>query len=531
MSRFINNSKRLISTTLHRVNPFTSRPSALLLLLLVATNPVTTFSQTPSPQTHTHLTDVSLERSGTSITDTRIEWPGWDKLADTLLMRQYNTRIVLLGTILLGIGAGAVGTFMLLRRRALLGDVIGHSALPGIALAFLSVELIAPGSERSLPVLLLGALVAGLAGVGCTMGITRFSRIKPDAALAIVLSVFFGAGIAIFTIIQKLPTGQMAGLQQFIYGQTASMTAADVRLIAGTSFVVVVVLATFFKEFRLLCFDEEFGRSHGWPTTGLDFVLMALVVSMVIIGLQSVGMLLVVAMLIIPAAAARFWTERLGPMTLIAATFGGTAAWLGGVISSLFARFSAGAVIVLVGSLFFMISLAMGTRRGLVPQFFIHMATRRRVGRHDLARTLYELLEPKLPNDAATTTATTTADPICRHLLRHSEILRRRSWSPARLGRLIRRAVSDGFLQTVGDGWKLTESGARNARSVARNHRLWETYLVLHADIATSHVDRDADLIEHVLDPELVEQLQQTLASRYPQMDMPPSLHPLDSHT
>ena len=526
MSRLDNNFKRLTSTTPHRFSPFRFRPTALLLLLLAA-SPATLCSQTPSPPTHTHRTGVSLEHSGTSITDTRIEWPGWDKLADTLLMRQYNTRIVLLGTILLGIGAGAVGTFMLLRRRALLGDVIGHSALPGIALAFLCVELFAPGSERSLPVLLLGALLAGLAGVGCTMGISRFSRIKPDAALAIVLSVFFGAGIALFTIIQKLPTGQMAGLQQFIYGQTASMTAGDVRLIAGTSLVVVVVLATFFKEFRLLCFDEEFGRSHGWPTTGLDLVLMALVVSMVIIGLQSVGMLLVVAMLIIPAAAARFWTERLGPMTLIAATFGGTAAWLGGVISSLFARFSAGAVIVLVGSLLFMISLAMGTRRGLVPQLLVQLATSRRVGRHDLARTLYELLEPKLQPE---TTASTTADPLCRHLLRHSEILPRRSWSPTRLGRLIRRAVSDGFLQTVEHGWRLTESGARNARSVARNHRLWETYLVLHADIATSHVDRDADLIEHVLDPELVEQLQRTLASRYPQMGMPPSLHPLESH-
>ncbi len=528
MSRRDTNPNRLAPTPHPRFSHFTSRRNALLLLLLTA-SPVSLFSHPPPPPpTHTHLPDVSFEHSGTSITDTRIEWPSWDKLADTLLMRQYNTRIVLLGTILLGIGAGAVGTFMLLRRRALLGDVIGHSALPGIAVAFLCVELIAPGSERSLPALLLGALVAGLAGVGCTIGISRFSRIKSDAALAIVLSVFFGAGIAMFTIIQKLPTGQMAGLQQFIYGQTASMTGADVRLIAGISLFVVVVLAAFFKEFRLLCFDEEFGRSNGWPTTGLDFVLMALVVSMVIIGLQSVGMLLVVAMLIIPATAARFWTERLGPLTLIAATFGGTAAWIGGVVSSLFARFSAGAVIVLVGSLLFMISMAMGTRRGLVPQLLIQLATSRRVGRHDLARTLYELLEPKLQND---TTADTTADPLCRYLLRHSEILPRRSWSPARLGRLIRRAVSDGLLQTLEGGWRLTESGARNARSVARNHRLWETYLVLHADIATSHVDRDADLIEHVLDPELVEELQRTLASRYPQMDMPPSLHPLESHT
>ena len=328
----------------------------LVLGLLLPGLDLPTASAAPSHSADGHLHRPIPQHSGTSISDTRIQWPSWQKLSDTLLMRHYNTRIVLLGTILLGIGAGTVGTFMLLRRRALIGDVVSHASLPGIALAFLYIELAHPGSERSLHALLLGALAAGLLGVLCTTGITRFSRIKEDAALAIVLSVFFGAGIALFTIIQKLPTGQVAGLQSFIYGQTASMTAADVKLIGGTSFVVVVVSALLFKEFGLLCFDEEFGRSHGWPTTRLDFVLMGLVVCMAIIGLQSVGLLLVVAMLIIPAAAARFWTERLGPMTLIAAGLGGVSAWLGGVVSSLFARFSAGAVIVLVGSLVFMLS-------------------------------------------------------------------------------------------------------------------------------------------------------------------------------
>ena len=512
----------------------------LLLGLLLCLAPPTTSAAPPDPA-HGHLHHVTPLRSGTSISDTRIQWPGWQKFRDTLLMRHYNTRIVLLGTMLLGIGAGTVGTFMLLRRRALVGDVVSHAALPGIALAFLYIELAHPGSQRSLHVLLLGALAAGLLGVLCTTGITRYSRIKQDAAMAIVLSVFFGAGIALFTIIQKLPTGQVAGLQQFIYGQTASMTATDVKLIGGTSFVVVAISALLFKEFGLLCFDEEFGRSHGWPTTRLDFILMALVVCMAIIGLQSVGLLLVVAMLIIPAAAARFWTERLGPMTLISAGLGGASAWLGGVVSSLFARFSAGAVIVLVGSLFFMFSMALGRRRGLLPQLLNHLATTRRVGRHDLSRALYEMLEPRLeprlepppetrpeprPEQPPTAPA---SDPLCGHLLVHDEILARRSWSARRLKRLIRTAVSEGRLQVVEGGWRLTEAGAADARLVARNHRLWETYLVLHADIATNHVDRDADLIEHVLDPGLVEQLLEAVSQRYPHMSMPPSLHPIDS--
>lgn len=496
----------------------------LVLGLLLPGLDLPTASAAPSHSADGHLHRPIPQHSGTSISDTRIQWPSWQKLSDTLLMRHYNTRIVLLGTILLGIGAGTVGTFMLLRRRALIGDVVSHASLPGIALAFLYIELAHPGSERSLHALLLGALAAGLLGVLCTTGITRFSRIKEDAALAIVLSVFFGAGIALFTIIQKLPTGQVAGLQSFIYGQTASMTAADVKLIGGTSFVVVVVSALLFKEFGLLCFDEEFGRSHGWPTTRLDFVLMGLVVCMAIIGLQSVGLLLVVAMLIIPAAAARFWTERLGPMILIAAGLGGVSAWLGGVVSSLFARFSAGAVIVLVGSLFFMLSMAVGRRRGLLPQFLNQLATTRRVGRHDLSRTLYEMLEPHLEQ----TGPDSGSDPLCLHLLVHDQILARRSWSTRRLTRLIRIAVSEDRLEVVEGGWRLTEAGAADARLVARNHRLWETYLVLHADIATSHVDRDADLIEHVLDPDLVAQLLEAVSQRYPHMGMPPSPHPID---
>ena len=301
-------------------------PLALPLVLAI---PSGLFAAPPPPaDDHPIAARVTTGTSGTSLSDNRLRWPGWEKISDTLLLRQYNTRIVLLGAILLGIGAGTVGTFMLLRKRSLVGDVVSHASLPGIAIAFLAMELAYPGNGRSLPALLLGALLAGLLGVLCTIGIRRFSRIKEDTALAIVLSVFFGVGIALFTIIQKLPTGQVAGLQQFIYGQTASMTSADVSLIALAALLVIAVSTALFKEFGLLCFDEEFGRSHGWPTLWLDLALMALVVCIAITGLQSVGLLLVVALLIIPPAAARFWTDRLGSMTIIAAVLGGLSAWL-----------------------------------------------------------------------------------------------------------------------------------------------------------------------------------------------------------
>ena len=511
------------------VRPVVFRHRWLALALPFALAMPSVLLAAPGPSGHDHPvpSQVTTGTSGTSLSDNRFRWPGWNKISDTLLMRQYNTRIVLLGSILLGIGAGTVGTFMLLRKRSLVGDVVSHASLPGIAMAFLAIELAYPGKGRSLPVLLFGALLAGLLAVLCTIGIRRFSRIKEDTALAIVLSVFFGIGIALFTIIQKLPTGQVAGLQQFIYGQTASMTSADVGLIGLASILVIAVSAALFKEFGLLCFDEEFGRSHGWPTTWLDLILMALVVCIAITGLQSVGMLLVVAMLIIPPAAARFWTDRLGSMTVIAAVLGGLSAWLGGVVSSLFARFSAGAVIVLAGTLFFLVSLAFGTRRGLLPRGLRQWSNNRRIGRHDLLRTLYEMLEPRLESSEPDS----SDDPLGDIHFASDEVLSRRSWTRSRLSRLLDRATRDGLLQTVESGWRLTASGAEEARLVARNHRLWETYLILHADIAPNHVDRDADLIEHVLEPDLVSQLLETVSARYPQMQMPPSPHPLEPGT
>lgn len=498
----------------------------IALVLLAVPRPALRASPALEPPLSQAARRIHPTNAGTSIADTRIRRPGWDKIVRTLLLEDYNTRVVIIGTLLLGIGAGTVGTFMLLRKRSLVGDVVSHASLPGIALAFLFVEITQPGTGRSMPILLVGALLAGLAGVSCTMAICRFSRIKEDAALAIVLSVFFGLGISLFTVIQKLPTGHVAGLQQFIYGQTASMTAADVRLIGLASLVVLLASLLLFKEFGLLCFDEQFARSNGWPTVRLDFILMTLVVSIAIIGLQSVGLLLVVALLIIPAASARFWSERLAPMTMISAFLGGLSAWMGAVVSSLFARFSAGAVIVLAGTFFFLLSMMFGSRRGLLRRLLLQMATRRRVGRHDLARTIYELLEPQLPS-LESDSEVGAADALCTPLLVSGDLLQRRTWSPRRLEALIKAACRDGLLTVEPPGWRLTSEGAIHARQVARNHRLWETYLILHADIAPSHVDRNADLIEHVLEPELLEQLVEAVSDRYPQMHMPPSPHPL----
>lgn len=441
--------------------------------------------------------------------------------AKVLLLRDYNTRVVLLGTLLLGTMAGVVGVFVLLRKRSLVGDVIGHASLPGVAVAFLVMEVISPGEGRYLPGLLFGATIAGLAGVLVMTGILRFTRIKEDAALAIVLSSFFGMGMVLFTIIQRLPTGSSAGLTRFIFGSAALMLAEDVILITQGTIVVLIACALLFKELNLLCFDEGFASSQGWPTAWLDLLLMGLVVAVTEIGAESVGLILVVALMIIPASAARFWSDNLMRMTIIAASVGGISALLGTVFSAVFRELAAGATIVLFGGLLFLLSMIFGTKRGVFWRLQNHLRLKRRVGRHDLMRTFYETLEAGTEHKAN--------GELPDRVVQVHELAARRAWSPARLRRVLAAAVNDRLVVSDFDGgYRLTRGGRAEAFRAARNHRLWELYLIEYADIAPSQVDRDADRIEHILGSETLFELERLLAKHYPLMEVPPSPHAID---
>ncbi|MDA0576834.1 MAG: metal ABC transporter permease, partial [Verrucomicrobia bacterium] len=263
-----------------------------------------------------------------SLTDTSVAWPSLEQWLRVLTLTDYNTRVVVLGTMLLGVAAGVIGSFMLLRKRALMGDALSHATLPGIGIAYL-VMTAAGGNGRWLPGLLAGAIVSGLLGMGVVLLIRNQSRLKEDAALAIVLSVFFGLGVAILGLIQQMTQGHAAGLESFIYGKTASMLARDAWLIGGAAAVVIVACATLFKEFTLLCFDAEYAAAGGWPVARLDIILMALVVFVTVIGLQAVGLILMIALLVIPPAAARFWTHRFRNMVWLSAVIGAVSGLVG----------------------------------------------------------------------------------------------------------------------------------------------------------------------------------------------------------
>lgn len=288
-------------------------------------------------------------------------------------------------------------------------------------------------------------------------------------------------------------------------------------MIAIAAVVCIVGCLLLFKELKLLCFDDDFAGSRGFPITLLDMALMAMVVIVVIVGQQAVGLILMIALLIIPAAAARFWTERLGKMFLISGGIGAISGFLGAGVSALFDDLPSGAMIVLVCALMFLFSLVFGAARGLLVRARTRRQVNRTVSRHHLLRALYELLEGVSDDPALSDGAVQS--------VQLDELLHKRSWSRRRLLQEIRRSQEDELVQWVGDRLKLTRRGKIEAARLTRQHRLWELYLLTYAEFATSRVDHAADHIEHVLEPEIVAELE-TLLERET-MPIPDSPHDL----
>lgn len=435
-----------------------------------------------------------------SIADVHDAWPSAEQAFEVLTFQGgYNTTIVVLSTTLLGIAAGVVGVFALLRKRSLVADALSHATLPGLGLAFLFATAMG-GSGRSLPVLLAGATVTGVLGVLCIQALLRYTRLQEDASIGLVLSIFFGAGAVLMSIIQTMETGNAAGLSHFIYGQTAAMNVRDAYLMGGIALAAVVVAALLLKEFAMVCFNDAFARVDGWPVSWIDLVMMAMVVIVTVAGLQAVGLILVVAMLIIPPVAARFWTERLWLLVILAAVIGGLSGYLGASTSALLPRKPAGAVIVLTSGVLFVLSMLLAPQRGVLA------AARRRL------RLRTDIAADHLLEEAYLAATEHQQSHVNQEAM--DRLQRERAWGSV-LWAWVRLHLRRRGLGTLASNrFTPTAAGLERGRIVARNHRLWEQYLISYADIAANHLDWTVDQVEHVLHDDLIVELEQALRER-----------------
>jgi manganese/zinc/iron transport system permease protein len=358
------------------------------------------------------------------------------------LFFDYTLRTVALGAAILGIVSGMLGSFAVLRKQSLLGDAISHAALPGIVLAFLITR------QREPVVLMLGALAAGWLATLFMLAITRTTHIKSDTSLGLVLSVFFGFGLMLLTFTQRLPDATQAGLDKFLFGQAATLLQRDVVTMAVIGAAALGLLFVFWKEFKLITFDPEFAASLGFPVRVLDVVLTTLLVIAIVIGLQTVGVVLMSAMIVAPAAAARQWTDRLNLMILLGGLFGALAGVSGTLISSSAERLPTGPVIVLCVSAIVLFSMLFATNRGLVWNWMRSQRNRRKLRARAVLADLNTL-------------AMQHPDQEHGHAV---AVLRAMSVNPDGVSHALRQLQERGHAREVSrDVWALTDEGLAQA--------------------------------------------------------------------
>ncbi|MEO1542597.1 MAG: metal ABC transporter permease [Pseudomonadota bacterium] len=293
-------------------------------------------------------------------------------LIDALFLQSgYNASLVSIGATLLGVTAGSGGTFLFLRKRALVSDAIAHATLPGIGLAFL--VMVALGSDgRNLFGLLIGSAITAGIGLMLVEWMSRKTRLPEDTAIGAVLSVFFGFGIVLLTVIQSLSVGRQAGLETFLLGSTAGMLFEDAVLIAVGGALALSAVFTLRRPLTLVAFDPEYAASTGVNVRNIDLAMMGIVMAVTVIGLKIVGLILIVALLIIPAVTARFWSEQTDHVVWMAGILGGISGYVGSAISASQPDMPTGPVIVLVSFALFVLSLLFAPGRGVVAALIKH---------------------------------------------------------------------------------------------------------------------------------------------------------------
>ncbi|MCB9285020.1 MAG: metal ABC transporter permease [Lewinellaceae bacterium] len=411
-------------------------------------------------------------------------------LLEFLSLSDPNVRLVVLGTTLLGAGAGLVGVFTLLRKRALLGDAVAHSILPGVCLAFLV-------SQSKTPyILLIGAVVAGWLSLLSIDFLVRRTKLKADTVIGLVLSVFFGLGIWLLTSIQQSGAASQSGLDKFLFGKAASITSQDVELFAWVTLALGLVLFFFYKGFKLLAFDGDFARAIGMPVRLLEFLLSTVTVLSIAVGIQAVGVVLMASLLIAPAAAARFWTDRLSVMLVLAGAMGVLAAWAGAFVSYTAPSMPTGPWIVLALAFLTGISMLWAPKRGVLGRRLRQWRYTRKIAQENLLKTLFQLEELDGGEGA-----------------RYSRvaILQHRELETAQLSVALRALKRRGWIEESDGLWRMSPAGREQARQVVRRHRLWELYLHQRLNLPADHVHAGAEAMEHLLTPELENALQKDL--------------------
>lgn len=416
--------------------------------------------------------------------------------------------LAVVGSLLLGLNAGLLGSFTVVRKTALVGDMLAHAVLPGIALGYLWNQ------SKSPIAIFIGAVVIGLVASFVMRALRSTTKLKQDAAIGIVLSSFYAVGVCLINYISKLPNASKSGIESYLFGRASALSSEDIVLMSITTLLTLLGLGLFYKSFLATSFDREYAGSLGLPVRHLDRLLMLLTSFAIVVAMQAVGVVLVSAMLIIPAATAYLMTDRMPSMLLISALVGMASALLGAFFSFLGSSLPTGPFMVLSAAFFFVLAFLFGKRHGWISRLLRQQSRQSKMERENTLKAIYRLLEQ---------------GQFEREGVEFSELAELRSESEEEISIRV-QALEQADLATADSGRVyFTPNGYQRACQVVRNHRLWELYLTQVAQYQSDHVHEDAEEIEHILGEDTVMRLERALS--YPHLDPHgkpiPSLHDL----
>ncbi len=407
-----------------------------------------------------------------------------------------NVLYVVVGTVLIGMSTAVVGCFSVLRKRSLIGDAIAHAVLPGICIAFILFD------TKNPLVLLSGAFVTGWLSIVVIDFIVERSRIKSDAAIGLTLSVFFGVGMLLLTYIQHSGNAAQSGLDRFLFGKAAAIVGQDLKVFAGMSILLLLTVLLFFREFRFIAFDPDFADSIGLPSKRYEILLSSITVLAITVGIQAVGVVLIAALLITPAVAARFWTDDLKVMVVLAAIIGALSNIGGAFISYVAPSMPTGPWIIVFMLFLALLSILFAPKKGLVFKRLRQRNNFKKILEENVLKLMYQLDEQDNGFDKYR--------PI-------TELMAKRDMGEKMMLNALSRLKKKDLVEEKNQAWLLSKEGLSEGKRMVRLHRLWEVYLTEYLRLPSDHVHETAEAMEHVITPELEKELEVLL--NHPEYD------------
>lgn len=399
-----------------------------------------------------------------------------------------------IGSIFMCLSSALVGVIVYLRKRSLLGEALSHTTFPGVILGILIVNLFFPYKDQFLTLgIIIGATGCAFLGLRLLEFLEKKKRVHSDSALCFILSSFFGAGVFIASRLQQIYPLYYKQALVFLYGQAATMTNIHIGIYGGLFVIILSFIIFFYRYLETVNFDPDFAETLGIRSKKIDQIMFFLVVLAIVIGIRSVGVVLMAGMLMSPAIAAKPLTKQLSHHLIVAALFGVLSGFLGNYLSVIIpqGRYSlpTGPMILLVSSIFCFLTLCLSPTNGLVIRYF-------RLKKFQFQCSLENSLKYLWKNQGS---AKGFPKPIRRAL------------------------ISKGW---IGDAYDLTNKGKREAEKIIRLHRLWEVYLVDYLGQKVEKVHQTAEELEHLISSDLEKQLSELLKN--PKKD--PHSQPIPPH-